>query len=101
VPVGVVSVVSVPEVSVVTVSVGVVTVVVWPVVAVMTVFLLSCFVVRWATTPPRVAISRRSRTGQIQSPGYQGTRCFHAVPSVATVPRASGSRCPHSRQYSW
>src|SRR4051812_3304794 len=49
---------------------------------------------------PRVAISRRSRTGQIQSPGYQGTRCFHAVPSVETVPRASGSRSPHSRQYS-
>ena len=42
--------------------------------------------------------------GQIQSPGYQGGWApprRQAVDTVAIVPRESGSRRPHSRQYSW
>jgi hypothetical protein len=100
VPVVSVPVVSVPVVSVPVVWVGVVPVVPVPV-AVMTVFLPSSLVVRYATRPPRMAITARSRTGQIQSPGYHGIRCFQAVERVAIAPRASGRRSPHSRQYSW
>ena len=44
--------------------------------------------------------TRKSRTGQIQSPGYQAKRRCQEDESTPTTPRLVGSRAPHSRQYS-
>src|SRR5690242_481590 len=53
-----------------------------------------------ATAAPAAAITSPSSAGQIQSPGYQGSRLCHAWPSAGTTPRWIGRRRPHSRQYS-
>src|SRR5690242_5501589 len=44
---------------------------------------------------------RKRRTGQIQSPGYHANRRCQAAASTPTTPWLTGSRAPHSRQYSW
>src|SRR5437016_10092107 len=52
--------------------------------------------------PASAAISSASSDGQTQSPGYQPSCRRQARPSRGTRPLAStGSRRPHSRQYSW
>src|SRR5712691_11600659 len=58
----------------------------------------------FAATAAPVAITvstRKKRTGQIQSPGYQASRRCQALASTPTTPRFTGSRSPHSMQYSW
>ena len=57
-------------------------------------------VVAAETAVATMAMTRKSRAGQTQSPGYQGKRRCHAAASTPTVPRFVGSRSPHSRQYS-
>ena len=59
------------------------------------------FVARIATAPASAAMIRSPRTGQIQSPGYRENRRRQAVASTGMTPRWTGSRSPHSRQYSW
>src|SRR5206468_2738976 len=56
-----------------------------------------------ARAAPVAAIvrTRKSSTGQIQSPGYHAKRRCHDDASTPTTPRLVGSRAPHSRQYSW
>ena len=44
--------------------------------------------------------TRKNATGQIQSPGYHPRRRCHALARTPTTPRFTGSRAPHSRQYS-
>src|SRR5204862_3010256 len=56
-------------------------------------------VARIATTAPRAARTRNSRTGQIQSPGYH-RRLRQGATVRANHPVSVGSRSPHSRQYS-
>src|SRR5439155_3041926 len=56
---------------------------------------------RIATAAPSAAMTSAASTGQIQSPGYQGTRRRQAFSSTGTSPSAPGRRRPHSRQYSW
>src|SRR5437016_7031260 len=52
--------------------------------------------------PASAAISSASSDGQTQSPGYQPSCRRQARLSRGTRPLAStGSRRPHSRQYSW
>ena len=61
----------------------------------------SSFVERIAIPPASAAMTRAARTGQTQSPGYQGTRRRQAVASIGISPCVAGRRRPHSRQYSW
>ena len=62
----------------------------------------SLFVVaRIAIAAARAATISAPSTGQIQSPGYQGTRRRHAVDRTGMSPPLTGRRRPHSRQYSW
>ena len=58
-------------------------------------------VARIAIAAASAATMRAPRTGQIQSPGYQGIRRRHAVDSTGMSPPETGRRRPHSRQYSW
>ena len=53
-----------------------------------------------AAEAPPAAIARPRRAGQIQSPGYHGSRRRQAPPNLATIPCWTGSRRPHWRQYS-
>jgi len=59
------------------------------------------WVARIPTAAASAATIRSPRTGQIQSPGYRLNRRRHAVASAGMAPRCTGSRRPHSRQYSW
>src|SRR5256885_1790188 len=54
-----------------------------------------------AAVAPATAMSRKSSTGQIQSPGYQPSRCCQTAASRPKTPPPGCSLCPHSRQYSW
>src|SRR5207302_10389340 len=54
-----------------------------------------------ATTVATTATPRKPSAGHIQSPGYHGIRRCQADARTPTRPRLTGSRSPHSRQYSW
>jgi hypothetical protein len=54
---------------------------------------------RIAATAPRPARTRKTSTGQTQSPGYQPRRA-HAAAAPEKIPVRAGKRSPHSRQYS-
>ena len=58
------------------------------------------FEIRIAASAPSAARTRKTNTGQIQSPGYQ-PRPAQAEASRPKTPLCAGSRSPHSRQYSW
>jgi hypothetical protein len=53
-----------------------------------------------ATTVAMTARARKPNAGQIQSPGYHGIRRCQPAARTPTSPRLTGSRSPHSRQYS-
>jgi hypothetical protein len=53
-----------------------------------------------AAAAPATASTRKSSTGQIQSPGYQANRRCQAFASLPKAPLPADSRYPHSRQYS-
>src|SRR5205814_5246517 len=62
----------------------------------------SCDTNAAAPTPAKAAIKSASSDGQTQSPGYHPTRLRQARLRLGISPLAStGSRRPHSRQYSW
>jgi hypothetical protein len=64
------------------------------------VLLLEPPVARIATSAPSAARTRKSSTGQIQSPGYH-RRLRQGATKFSNHPASVVSLSPHSRQYSW